>query len=1028
MGSKIMAIAALHENSKHVIGYRLMVYDLDKGLESKCKDVPTNNIVYALLNKTMHIENMEVAGGQLEGTQGSLDRLPKVSRLDNLLIGEDSVIILNKIGDIGYTCTNYTGRIIRIETEKLIKFIKINGIANGKLALRDGTSYISAISGNYEEVEYTKSNPSRSNVKIEAPKTQLSSKRGIGTVVNAYSENISDNIEANDVFSVLTEEQRKCIENYYVWWTITTFESLAGSKKLQLDPKKTAELAEIRGDLTWVYAGSKLAKMYSPVGYDYCSLGHKLYYVHYAKGVADDGTTQYIKFGSTCVADFFKISVEGVRKLNKVTSKMQSEIQLLVDKLADHNQKPDSRILDKMWEDTGFLGNLISEGNLEKSTITDIFGQFLGNFLLLFKKYDLPYPESLINLCIECIHKEYGKGLTGALKFYKQIMPQFTELYDYINNSRSKFDSYTDVGLYLSHLYDERLEGVYSYDPIEGIGARGPGKFTSTARNIRKARNHSLSTKLDISKFNYIELRNVSMLINEYYKLSQKLKIRLANYTKEQLDELNLKLGIDITEDNPEYSIMYDRWKYMMNNAYRRVVTDSISNYTSTILVRDYGSNYGRAVSDEKINEYKQKLENTDESQIKIAMDLAILLKCFKYGALGEMDYNGRFDGISDTKLDNPLSNIKLSLNDSMKYFLKYADDSRIFNLHILKVMNGELRYNMPAYMDKYVNPYIDKINSSKSVITDNNTANNANQSGAESFIETLINDSNKGNNENLNSIIAYLESNGKFIDKCKTSRCLYNKDGKCLARAIGREENSKYASGINYTINREISINQSGEVQSCILSPNTMSKIDSYLKNNYTRMIKSIEDKELDNLQILRKLYDREYGDFDSIRLALMGDDNNNQSEIARSIATLKKNVDTLKQDSNLSSKQLYIVKNEIEKINKHLKDNDLEFDPIAGVYKIIPENTVVTAKMIKDVLYKPKENNVERKIGDTSDGENKTYSLSEFPEIERKIREILNSDDVNKLDMKKVSIMSSIRTRGKLTDRQYNNIKDLL
>lgn len=105
-------------------------------------DVPTHSIKEAIINGKATIENIGLSEGKLVGTNGSIDRLPKIQ--NGNLIGKSPLIILNQLSDGGYIVSDYKGTIIKMTKDNVIDYAKVHGISNGKLCNRENIGFISA--------------------------------------------------------------------------------------------------------------------------------------------------------------------------------------------------------------------------------------------------------------------------------------------------------------------------------------------------------------------------------------------------------------------------------------------------------------------------------------------------------------------------------------------------------------------------------------------------------------------------------------------------------------------------------------------------------------------------------------------------------------------------------------------------------------------------------------------------------------------------------------------------------------------
>lgn len=140
----IIAIANI-SNGVNTIGFRLLDTDT-----KEIKDVPIDSILHVLSSGTVQIDNLGVSGGKVIGTNGSIDRLTKIVK--GRVVGNAPLVIINQIGDQGYTVTDFKGCILTLRNEDVIKYSKQQGIANGKVVEKDGKQFISSINGEYKKI------------------------------------------------------------------------------------------------------------------------------------------------------------------------------------------------------------------------------------------------------------------------------------------------------------------------------------------------------------------------------------------------------------------------------------------------------------------------------------------------------------------------------------------------------------------------------------------------------------------------------------------------------------------------------------------------------------------------------------------------------------------------------------------------------------------------------------------------------------------------------------------------------------
>ena len=154
----MIAIANLTDG-KTTIGFRIMNIDT-----KQVKDVTYDSVYNALATGKAKVMNLEIDNGILVGSNGSIDRLPKI--VGGRLVGKSPIIIVNQIDNVGYTVVDYKGEMRQMTVEEVIYYANKWGIANGKLVFNNGKVYVSSIKGEYPKV-YT---DNQINLEVEIEK------------------------------------------------------------------------------------------------------------------------------------------------------------------------------------------------------------------------------------------------------------------------------------------------------------------------------------------------------------------------------------------------------------------------------------------------------------------------------------------------------------------------------------------------------------------------------------------------------------------------------------------------------------------------------------------------------------------------------------------------------------------------------------------------------------------------------------------------------------------------------------------
>lgn len=518
----VVAIAAI-ANKGCIIGYRLAHVFEDK-TESDIKNIPTRNIIDAI-EQGMEVENMIVVKGKLYGSQGDLLSLPVIDLSGRLLAGS-KITIAYKIGDVGYRVLNYAGKALKLRDDEIIEALrtnKISGLTNAKIVTDMGIAQLAAINGEFRQVRLKNTAERIGRIKSSDLYDKNSDKVKYSSTVSMNNAIVRNEIEYNDSFYQLTKEQRYALESYYTWWTSETFKSLSegGRAELQSNPKKVAQLAELRGKgIKWTYEKSLPARLINKQGFDYCTLGHKLQMVHFAKGIDEQGNVYQIKFGSTCAADFFDISPKSMATLQKVSDTMKEEIELAVHEVGD------PELLKAKINELKTMRGIFA--NYPDALV--MFGQNLTKFGYAFMKSGLPFPASFLALCRQEAYRYAGFSPASntthdTLATYKVASNLYglashnSELGDIVYTTLAG-GSDRDLQAFAIMLVEPGLEGCYGYDPFNKIGERGKGRFDASARSYYAARQRYLR------RFNCTvkdDLAREFCLMCEYLKLSMNL-------------------------------------------------------------------------------------------------------------------------------------------------------------------------------------------------------------------------------------------------------------------------------------------------------------------------------------------------------------------------------------------------------------------------------------------------------------------------------------------------------------------------
>lgn len=130
---------------------------------------------------------------------------------------------------------------------------------------------------------------------------------------NVYQDYFKENFPKNEgIYNQLNEQQEEVIKQYFRWRTKTVFNRLCSYQNLKISEKKAKDLINIVGSARdWQYDGVvDLGGIHG-----HCTLGHAVRYEHHAYSPS---TGKDIIFGVKCASDFFDVSEEVLRKIDKV--------------------------------------------------------------------------------------------------------------------------------------------------------------------------------------------------------------------------------------------------------------------------------------------------------------------------------------------------------------------------------------------------------------------------------------------------------------------------------------------------------------------------------------------------------------------------------------------------------------------------------------------------------------------------------------------------------------------------------------
>lgn len=140
----ILVIARIYDNN-NFLGYRLFDEESEQ-----VRDVGEASLK-SVLSNGYKLNNVELRGTELHGTNGSLERYASinVSNFENIQM---PLVVIGRLNG-GYSVVDCCGNIKNVRETELIRYADKFGLANGKVVEKDGKKFISAIYGEYKEVK-----------------------------------------------------------------------------------------------------------------------------------------------------------------------------------------------------------------------------------------------------------------------------------------------------------------------------------------------------------------------------------------------------------------------------------------------------------------------------------------------------------------------------------------------------------------------------------------------------------------------------------------------------------------------------------------------------------------------------------------------------------------------------------------------------------------------------------------------------------------------------------------------------------
>lgn len=320
-----------------------------------------------------------------------------------------------------------------------------------------------------------------------------------------YYEDEEEESTVSKLYSYLNPEQIKTLQMYYLWYSQRIFNAAQSDPTLNMQDanrraQKIAELNNLRnlGGL-WHYAG------FIDTGRDgggYCTLGHKLRYMHLAWDVTvSDIDTAFwgndytldidkiissnncIVFGIKCITDFFEVDKKCMGNLQRAQRESMKEMDFLCS-LYESGKVEEFSSDFKLFEE--IMNILVMRcGRCKLAGVETPITDGLANFYLKFKECGLVYPKSLVQQVRDDLvgwtnHKYIGVRLldTDILKKASVLIfgDKVSKVFEYYANESEFKNSgytYTDFvsGLrqYIEMFFFREICGAYRYNPSDKV-------------------------------------------------------------------------------------------------------------------------------------------------------------------------------------------------------------------------------------------------------------------------------------------------------------------------------------------------------------------------------------------------------------------------------------------------------------------------------------------------------------------------------------------------------------------------------
>lgn len=347
----------------------------------------------------------------------------------------------------------------------------------------------------------------------------------LGADWDEYTYDLEPEFEETKVsklHKLLNPAQVKLLKSYYLWFSRRLFtdaqkDPTFGMKDKSRIATKTANLDALRNSGgMWKYAG------FIDTGYDgggYCTLGHKLRYMHIAWDVTDTDLEQVffgedynqdiesaldsescIIFGIKCISDFFEVDAECLASLKKAQTDSIKDMELMYDIFEEGNYETAAQSFSAMDEIVKVLLVKETKKKLAGKENECIIDPALLSYYKQFRAENMLVPQSLIYSIRDAVVGHSGGKFTQETwydRFDYDLKSTFKERLNYIIGKGTSRVLTTQGGMYsetvncvpaiwFMYWFGYKCCGYYEYDGEKYARDGGRAKAVIKAYNRKK--------------------------------------------------------------------------------------------------------------------------------------------------------------------------------------------------------------------------------------------------------------------------------------------------------------------------------------------------------------------------------------------------------------------------------------------------------------------------------------------------------------------------------------------------------------